>query len=133
MSGRPPEEQIPTAELPDSHVQADEELKSQPKAEPERLSEAELDFVTADTQPLPSELAHMVEESASRETAAEATSETETKADEGEMRTETSEGSYDAGKFQRDTGGGGDALLDSGGLEGAASAGARRFCFGHRP
>ncbi|HWN09479.1 MAG TPA: response regulator [Pyrinomonadaceae bacterium] len=131
VSGRPPEEQIPTAELPKPEVQddlqADAESARHPEPEPERLSEAELDFVTADTQPLPSELAHMIEESAARENAKELISETETKVDEGEMETEPNQGSYEAGKFQTDTGGAGDALLDLGGLEGATSRDADDF------
>jgi CheY-like chemotaxis protein len=51
-SGRPPEEQIPTAELP----QAEE------APEPvEKLTTAEIEITTADTQPLPAELRHVVE------------------------------------------------------------------------
>ena len=77
VAGRPPEEQIPTAELP--HVEAEE-------PEPEHLSEAEIDFVTADTQPLPIELRHMVEESAAgRESHEGVKPETETKMDEGQI------------------------------------------------
>jgi CheY-like chemotaxis protein len=55
-SSRPPEEQIPTAELP----------KPEDTYEPpvEKLSTAELEMTTADTQPLPPELRHVVEEAA---------------------------------------------------------------------
>jgi len=55
VSGRPPEEQIPTAELPKPDV---------PEPEVEKLSTAELEITTADTQPLPAELRHIVEEAA---------------------------------------------------------------------
>jgi CheY-like chemotaxis protein len=52
-SSRPPEEQIPTAELPKPEVDREPE---------ETLTEAELEITTADTQPLPPELGHVVEE-----------------------------------------------------------------------
>ena len=77
VGGRPPEEQIPTAELP--HAEMEE-------PEPELLTEAEIDFVTADTQPLPKELRHMVEKSAARSESHEGVQpETETKMDKGQM------------------------------------------------
>ena len=73
----------------------------------------------------------MVEESAGRDAAARETlSETETKVDEGEMETETKDGSYEVGKFQSETGdtsGAGGAPLDLGGLEGATSRDADDF------
>jgi CheY-like chemotaxis protein len=53
-SSRPSEEQIPTAELPKP------ELAHEPPIE--KLSPAELEITTADTQPLPPELRHVVEE-----------------------------------------------------------------------
>jgi CheY-like chemotaxis protein len=53
ISNRPPEEEIPTAELPKSEV---------PEPEVEKLTTAELEITTADTQPLPAELRHVVEE-----------------------------------------------------------------------
>jgi CheY-like chemotaxis protein len=55
VGNRPSEEQIPTAELP----------KSDDAPEPvvEKLSTAELEITTADTQPLPPELKHVVAES----------------------------------------------------------------------
>ena len=61
-SNRPSEEQIPTAELP--HAE-----------EPpiEKLTTAELEITTADTQPLPPELAHVVEAAAASQARAEAT------------------------------------------------------------
>ncbi len=55
VSGRPPEEQIPTAELPKPDV---------PEPEVEKLTTAELEITTADTQPLPAELRHIVDEAA---------------------------------------------------------------------
>ena len=54
-SQRPPEEQIPTAELP----------KAEETPEPvEKLTTAELEITTADTQPLPAELRHVVDAAA---------------------------------------------------------------------
>jgi CheY-like chemotaxis protein len=53
VSSRPPEEQIPTAELPKAE---------EPPVE--KLSTAELEMTTADTRPLPPELSHVVEEAA---------------------------------------------------------------------
>ena len=51
VGNRPPEEQIPTAELP------------KPEPEPvETLSTADLEMTTADTRPLPAELKHVVDE-----------------------------------------------------------------------
>ena len=52
-SNRPPEEQIPTAELP--HAE-------EPPVE--KLTTAELEITTADTQPLPPELRHVVDAAA---------------------------------------------------------------------
>jgi CheY-like chemotaxis protein len=52
-SNRPPEEQIPTAELP--HAE-------EPPVE--KLTTAELEITTADTQPLPPELRYVVDEAA---------------------------------------------------------------------
>jgi CheY-like chemotaxis protein len=51
VSGRPPEEQIPTAELPH---------RRPPAPEPERLSEEELQITTADTLPLQDDHAEIV-------------------------------------------------------------------------
>jgi CheY-like chemotaxis protein len=54
-SNRPPEEQIPTAELP----------RPEESDEPdEKLSTAELEITTADTKPLPAELMHVVDDAA---------------------------------------------------------------------
>jgi hypothetical protein len=49
IASQPPEEQIPTAELPKPEPPADEE--------PEQLSKQELEITTADTRPLPPEMA----------------------------------------------------------------------------
>jgi len=57
ISNRPPEEQIPTAELPKPEVT--------PEPEVEKLTMAEIEITTADTQPLPAELRHVVEEAGS--------------------------------------------------------------------
>lgn len=65
VSGRPPEEQIPTAELPTADHDHEAIPVSAVAPEPERLTEEEIDIVTADTQPLPLELRHMIEETAS--------------------------------------------------------------------
>ena len=56
-SNRPPEEQIPTAELP--------RPDASPEPEDEKLTTAELEITTADTRPLPHELRQVVEEAAS--------------------------------------------------------------------
>ena len=55
VGSRPPEEQIPTAELP----------KADAESEPvEKLSTEEIEITTADTRPLPPELRHVVENAA---------------------------------------------------------------------
>ncbi len=56
VGNRPPEEQIPTAELPKPDVDPEPD---------EKLSTAELEITTADTQPLPAELRHVVDEARS--------------------------------------------------------------------
>jgi CheY-like chemotaxis protein len=53
VGGQPPEELVPTAELPKPEVM--------PEPEPEKLSEREIEFTTADTQPLPPELSHLAQ------------------------------------------------------------------------
>jgi CheY-like chemotaxis protein len=63
VSSRPPEEQIPTAELPHPDV---------PEPEAERLSTAELEITTADTKPLPDELRHVMEAAAAQRAQQEA-------------------------------------------------------------
>jgi CheY-like chemotaxis protein len=59
-SNRPPEEQIPTAELP--HAE-------EPPVE--KLTTAELEITTADTRPLPPELMHVMEAAAASQAQAE--------------------------------------------------------------
>ncbi len=60
VSGRAPEEQIPTKELPHPH---------EPAPAPEKLSEEELQVTTADTLPLPDDQRHIVEHYAARQEA----------------------------------------------------------------
>lgn len=59
-SSRPPEEQVPTADLPKPEVSR--AVTSEPEGE--HLSEAEIEITTADTQPLPAGLRHVVEKAA---------------------------------------------------------------------
>jgi CheY-like chemotaxis protein len=71
---RPPEEQIPTAELPHAERDSDRPV--------EKLNTAELEMTTADTRPLPPELRHVFDEAAAlqanQEEAATSTSESMT-------------------------------------------------------
>jgi CheY-like chemotaxis protein len=104
-SNRPPEEQIPTAELP--------KHEATPEPPVEKLSTAELEMTTADTQPLPPELRHVVEEAAAqmkKEQSQPADAE-EAKLDEGmmeskgmETRSEVSAGYEGAGEVLLDLG-----------------------------
>jgi CheY-like chemotaxis protein len=84
-SNRPPEEQIPTAELP--HAE-------EPPVE--KLTTAELEITTADTQPLPPELAHVVE--------AAAASQAQVEADQPAVAPQLSSQVYDAGEVLLDLG-----------------------------
>jgi CheY-like chemotaxis protein len=52
VSGRQPDAEAPTAELPKPDI----------ASEPEELSEQEIEITTADTQPLPPELGHITQE-----------------------------------------------------------------------
>ena len=61
-SNRPPEEQIPTAELPHTHDEPAVDM----------LSTAEIEITTADTQPLPPELRDLVEAAAASQAQEEA-------------------------------------------------------------
>ena len=63
-SNRPPEEQIPTAELP--HAE---------ESPVEKLTTAELEITTADTRPLPPELTHVIEAAAASQAQAQAQAE----------------------------------------------------------
>jgi CheY-like chemotaxis protein len=93
-SNRPPEEQIPTAELP--HAE-------EPPVE--KLTTAELEITTADTQPLPPELTHIVEAAA----ASQAQPEASRPAAESQMNSQGYEGA-------------GEVLLDLGDLRQGRSA-----------
>jgi CheY-like chemotaxis protein len=53
VGGQPPEEMVPTAELPKPEVM--------PEPEPEKLSAQEIEMTTADTQPLRPELSQLAE------------------------------------------------------------------------
>jgi CheY-like chemotaxis protein len=53
VGGQPPEEMVPTAELPKPEVM--------PEPEPEKLSAQEIEMTTADTQPLRPELSHVAQ------------------------------------------------------------------------
>ena len=63
-SNRPPEDQIPTAELPPA--------EQTPEPPVEKLTTAEIEITTADTQPLPPELRHVVEAAAAWQAQGEA-------------------------------------------------------------
>jgi len=102
ISTRPPEELIPTAELPKPDV---------PEPEVEKLTTAELEMTTADTQPLPAELRHVVEGANSLARQEGLQSAAETKVDEGmreskgmETRVEVSEEYEGAGEVLLDLG-----------------------------
>lgn len=77
LAGRTAEDLVPTAELPKAEVASEPEIETSFEAtfaptqeqEPERLSVQEIEVATADTQPLPSELRHLIEESAARNAA----------------------------------------------------------------
>jgi hypothetical protein len=82
------------------------------------LSEAEIEIVTADTQPLPAELRHMIEESASRSAAtAAAEVATTTAGDEGSMTTPVTENRNAGTQRRGDADDLADTLLDLGGFE----------------
>jgi CheY-like chemotaxis protein len=101
-SNRPSEEQIPTAELP----------RPEGSDEPEeRLSTADLEVTTADTQPLPAELRHVVEDAVAVQ--AERQAETEgTKLKVGEMM--QSEVNKSSSQVSHGYEGAGEVLLDLG-------------------
>ncbi len=85
-SNRPPEEQIPTAELP--HAE-------EPPVE--KLTTAELEITTADTQPLPPELRHVVEAATA-----------------SPLRTEANQPAAETEPSSQDYEGAGEVLLDLG-------------------
>ena len=109
-SNRPPEEQIPTAELP----KPDE-------PEVEKLTTAELEITTADTQPLPAELRHVVEDAASSGAKQEgAQLASDAKVDDGVMESKVTETRSEVS--QRYEEGAGEVLLDLGNFESGRSA-----------
>jgi CheY-like chemotaxis protein len=73
VGNRPPEELIPTAELPKLDVTPEPE---------EKLSPAELEVTTADTKPLPAELRHVVEQAAASQAKRQAEKEQQAKKEE---------------------------------------------------
>jgi CheY-like chemotaxis protein len=105
VASRPPEELIPTAELP------------KPEEPPvEKLSTAELEMTTADTRPLPPELRHVVEEAAASQARKEQSQvELEAKVTDEMMESEAGRGSqiYE---------GSGEVLLDLGDFQPGRSA-----------
>jgi len=113
-SNRPPEEQIPTAELP--------RPDASPKPEDEKLTTAELEITTADTRPLPPELRHVVEEASSR-----ANKETEqlasaAKVDDGMPASNVAQsGSSVSPRVSQGYEGAGEVLLDLGDFGGRSS------------
>lgn len=129
VGGRPPEEQIPTAELPKAELAPETTHEATHEAtsartqepEPERLTEAEIEIATADTRPLPAELRHMIEESASRATQTGAELGTETKAGDGQtgqMETQVTEPRNVVSERHGEVGDiADDMLLDLGGFE----------------
>jgi CheY-like chemotaxis protein len=117
VSGRQPEAEAPTAELPKADVT--------PEPEPEKLSELEIEITTADTQPLPPELGHITQEWAlPNEKEEGGTTTSDRKVDERKMEsnvTETPE------NISRGYAGEGDLLLDIGNYEAGPSASGDEF------
>jgi CheY-like chemotaxis protein len=103
-SNRPPEEQIPTAELPKPEGTFEPEV--------EKLTTAELEMTTADTQPLPAELRHVVEEAAlSQAKQRETEQASKAKVDDGIRE---SKGMETTGEVPEKYEGAGEVLLDLG-------------------
>jgi hypothetical protein len=94
VGGQPPEDLVPTAELPKPEVM--------PEPEPEKLSEREIEFTTADTQPLSPELSQLAQPA---------------KKEVAETRAEVSENYESAG----------DVLLDLGDYRAVSSSAANDF------
>jgi len=115
-SNRPPEEQIPTAELP----------KPDDYEPPvEKLSTAELEMTTADTQPLPPELRHVVEQAAASQAAQDQVSSTASAAKVESMESRPMETTEVSSSSQKHAAGeipGGDVLLDLGDFKPARTA-----------
>ncbi|HEY6231679.1 MAG TPA: response regulator [Pyrinomonadaceae bacterium] len=113
-SNRPPEEQIPTAELP----RPDNEYE--PPVE--KLSTAELEMTTADTRPLPPELRHVVEQAAASQAAQDQVSEPSI-AEKAESRERVMETTDTSQKHETSA----DVLLDLGDFKPARAAVANDF------
>ena len=108
---RQPEGEAPTAELPKPDV----------TPEPEKLSEQEIEFTTADTQQLPSELAHLAQEWAPRAKEEGVSPTSETKVDDQTMESNFTETSH---RVYEENAGEADVLLDLGDFEpGRAASG----------
>jgi CheY-like chemotaxis protein len=112
VGSRPPEEQIPTAELPHPDVTPEPD---------EKLSTAELEITTADTKPLPAELRDVVEQTAADQTKAQAEKEEQAKKDETQIapaakvnETMVSEVSENRNQVSPSYEGAGEVLLDLG-------------------
>ncbi len=109
VSRRQPEGEAPTAELPKPDV----------TPEPEKLSEQEIEFTTADTQQLPSELAHLAQEWAPRVKDEGVSPTSETKVDDQTMESNFTETSH---RVYEENAGEADVLLDLGDFEPGRSA-----------
>jgi CheY-like chemotaxis protein len=106
---RPAEGEAPTAELPKPDV----------TPEPEKLSEQEIEFTTADTQQLPSELAHLAQEWAPHVKEEGVPPTSETKVDDQTMESNFTETSH---RVYEENAGEADVLLDLGDFEPGRSA-----------
>ena len=115
VSGRPPEGEAPTAELPKPDV----------TPEPEKLSEQEIEITTADTQPLPSEVRHFSQEWVLPKVKEEGVPPTsEMKVDDQKMESNFTETPH---KVYEENAGEGDILLDLGDFEPGRSASGDEF------
>ena len=111
LSGRPEEEEIPTAELSKPEVVA---------PEPEKLTEKEIEITTADTQPLPPELGDVVAEAElSRLKKEGGQPTTDTKVDEQRMESKVTESHAQVSENYETAG---DLLLDLGDFQPAGSS-----------
>lgn len=122
VSGRQPDAEAPTAELPKPEI----------TSEPEKLSELEMEITTADTQPLPPELGHITQEWALPGVTEEAVlTETEgvvptsdTKVDESKMESYVTENPENVSHAYA---GDGDVLLDLGDYDASSTAPSDEF------
>lgn len=109
VGGRPPEEQISTAELPRPVI----------TPEPEKLTQQEIAMTTADTLPLSSELRGVVDAAALRANSDRVQLSTNSQAEERHMDNKLSEA--------RGSGGSGEMLLDLGDYQPASLARSEEF------